>query len=550
MASLTARERTLSQLFTKSYRFRIPYFQRPYAWTEEEAGTLLSDLSTAAANAPQDMSQASPYFLGSIVIVQSPGQAEASVVDGQQRLTTATILLSVMRDLDIALLARLQPHILFSGENSGPLTPRAADVEFFRDHFQKPQGTKALTEADMLANPAQEKMVANALHMRHELEMMTPAERKRLADFILERCILVEVKTADENGAYQVFEVMNSRGLDLKETDVLKAELIGAMPSDIQSIYADHWEDLEAALGDEAFFNLFGHIRMIHRPGKASKSMIAEVRETMDPVSDPQGFIEKTLLAYGRVFQELITSNMRMPSRSEDANRLLRPLNRLTNRDWVAPAIAFFVQTNRNADDAIAFLRALERMAYALFIQSAQPNMRTQRYGDLIKAIRKDASVAELCDMLEPSHNDKKTCRSVLDGPIYTKEHIRRIVLIRLDERLSDRGMDYDLSSVTVEHVLPQNPPPNSSWVRLFPDKRRREKLASRLGNLTLLPKRTNNKAGNYDFETKKSRYLAKGGVTPFALTSQILLEPVWSEDAITRRQTKLFDLACETWGF
>ncbi|MEO1120694.1 MAG: DUF262 domain-containing protein, partial [Pseudomonadota bacterium] len=73
----------------------------------------------------------------------------------------------------------------------------------------------------MLANPAQEKMVANALHMRHELEMMTPAERKRLADFILERCILVEVKTADENGAYQVFEVMNSRGLDLKETDVL-----------------------------------------------------------------------------------------------------------------------------------------------------------------------------------------------------------------------------------------------------------------------------------------------------------------------------------------
>lgn len=550
MALLTARERTLSQLFTPSYRFRIPYFQRPYAWTEEEAGKLLSDLSTAAAGAPAEMADAAPYFLGTIVIVQEPGKADAIVVDGQQRLTTATILLAVLRDLDIALLARLQPHIQFAGEKEGPVTPRAADVDFFRDHFQTPQGTLALTEADMLDNPAQEKMVANAMHLRNELQLMSPAERKRLADFVLQRCLLVEVRTSDDNGAYQVFEVINSRGLDLKETDVLKVELIGALPADMRSFYADRWEDLEAKLGDVAFFQLFGHIRMIHRPGKAEKAMIAEVRETLDPAANPQDFIEGKLLVYGQVLKELTDARLRLPSRADEANRLLRPLNRLSNKDWIAPAMAYFSQANREPDEAVRFLRALERMAYALFIQSSDENTRISRYTNIIKEIRAGASTDEICAALEPSAHDKATCRKVLGGAFYTKERIRRTVLIRLDESLSDSGVDYeDMSEITVEHVLPQNPPPDGPWVVAFPNKNQRNKLANKLGNLTLLPRRKNNKASNLDFEAKKAQYLAKDGLALFALTTQVLAESEWTPETIDRRQEVLFNLACEIWG-
>ena len=538
MALLTARERTLSQLFTPSYKFRIPHFQRPYAWTEEETGKLLSDLAAASLNAPSQMADAAPYFLGTIVIVKQAGAPDAYVVDGQQRLTTATILLAVLRDMDIGLTARLQPHILFSGENEGPLTPRKADVEFFRERFQKPRATLSLAEEDMLANPAQEKMIANALHLRRELEKMEPAERTRLADFILDRCILVEVCTSDDDRAYQVFEVMNSRGLDLKETDVLKAELIGATPQDLRSFYADRWEDLEASLGEEAFFQLFGHIRMIHRPGKAQKAMISEVREALDPVADPQGFIEGLLLVYGRVFKELTDAKMRLPSRSDEANRLLRALNRLTNKDWIPPAIAFFTQTNRNADEAVAFLTELERMAYGLFVQSGDENLRISRYKNVIKTIRDGASVDRILATLDLTEKDKKFCREVLNGALYNKERIRRIVLIRLDELLAGpgRGIDYDMDNVTVEHVLPRRPEEGSAWIRDFPSAKERDRLVNKLGNLTLLSRRRNNAAGNYDFETKKQQYLAKDGVTPFALTTDILKEPVWTPEALLRR--------------
>ena len=92
--TIKAEEKLLGRVFSDDYVFEIPEYQRPYAWTTEQAGELLDDLLTAAAGDAN-----SSYFLGSIVLIKEPDVPLAQVVDGQQRLTTLTILLCVLRDL-------------------------------------------------------------------------------------------------------------------------------------------------------------------------------------------------------------------------------------------------------------------------------------------------------------------------------------------------------------------------------------------------------------------------------------------------------------------
>ena len=85
-------EYPLAKIFSSDFDYEIPSFQRPYAWTEEEAGDLFDDLYDFYVNEAED----EQYFLGSIVLVKEDDKPHAEVIDGQQRLTTLTILLSVI----------------------------------------------------------------------------------------------------------------------------------------------------------------------------------------------------------------------------------------------------------------------------------------------------------------------------------------------------------------------------------------------------------------------------------------------------------------------
>lgn len=94
MKQLQASEVPLSKVFSSDFDFKIPDYQRPYAWGVEEAGQLLEDLSDALGRDEDE-----PYFLGSVVLVKDPSGPAADIIDGQQRITTVTDLLAVLRDL-------------------------------------------------------------------------------------------------------------------------------------------------------------------------------------------------------------------------------------------------------------------------------------------------------------------------------------------------------------------------------------------------------------------------------------------------------------------
>ena len=98
--TIEASEKVLGKILNDDFLFEIPDYQRPYAWTTEETSELLDDIMECFSN--QDTSsvrELSPYFLGSIVLIKKSNSPSAQVVDGQQRLTTLTILLCVLREM-------------------------------------------------------------------------------------------------------------------------------------------------------------------------------------------------------------------------------------------------------------------------------------------------------------------------------------------------------------------------------------------------------------------------------------------------------------------
>ena len=95
--NIHATEKPLAKIFSNDFAFSIPAYQRPYAWTEEQAGELLSDFRAFLSDSAGPIQNVNPYFLGSIVLIKNEDLPEADVVDGQQRLTTLTILLAAIR---------------------------------------------------------------------------------------------------------------------------------------------------------------------------------------------------------------------------------------------------------------------------------------------------------------------------------------------------------------------------------------------------------------------------------------------------------------------
>jgi hypothetical protein len=139
--------------------------------------------------------------------------------------------------------------------------------------------------------------------------------------------------------------------------------------------------------------------------------------------------------------------------------------------------------------------------------------------------------------------------RARLDGDLYLVGRTRKYVLLRLDEMLArGQGVTYDHPLITVEHVLPQNPRIDSRWAALF-DEDERAEWTHGLGNLVLLNRSKNSAAQNYDFAVKKAKYCTgRGGVVPFALTSQVLQHAEWVPAVLSARQKQLVELLADEW--
>lgn len=552
--TIEASEKPILDIFCDKFLFRIPSYQRPYAWTLEQASELLNDIVTACGSAG-DVADASPYFLGSIVLIKDPQKPEADVVDGQQRLTTLTILMSVLRDLsDAKIASAIHGYVCQTGDpikgtsDVFRLTPRERDAEFFRTIIQNEAATAQLPDVRQFKD-ARAGMVENANFLRERLKALSDEERRRLTMYIAQRCYLVIVAASDQDSAFRIFSVMNSRGLDLSPADVLKAEIIGALPADKQDAYTQKWEDMEDELGRIRFAELFGHIRMIHRKQKMQGTLITEFREFVPTRKTPAIFIDNELSPYTDAYEEITDRAFSSYKNADEINRQLTHLSRLDNFDWQPPAIEVIARRRDDPDFILRFLSDLERLAYAMFLMRNDPSDRIRRYGKLLTSIQAGDDLFADQSALQLEENEKAEVRKALSGDIYTITRIRLPLLLRLDELLSGGSAVYNSPVISVEHVLPQNPAAGSQWLLEFPDLDERAKWVHKLANLVLLTRRKNSQAGNLNFPDKKQKYFStNAGVSNFALTSKVLAQAEWTPAVLENRQAELIGAVAKLW--
>lgn len=555
--TLIAHEQPIRKIFSSDYVFSIPPYQRPYAWTTEQAGELFDDLIEFMNSQSGQIDQLPPYFLGSIVLIKSEEAPEADVVDGQQRLTTLTVLLSAIRAnidssnaADITLLLYEKGSQILSTQDRFRLSLRERDQEFFQNFVQREDGFSKLISLETADSDSRRNVRDNARLFDTRLKQLSEAKRVALAQFILTRCYLVAVATPDINSAYRIFSVLNTRGLDLAATDILKAQIIGSLPERSRTAFTRKWENIEEDLGRGSFGELFSHIRMVYRKAKPQGTLLAEFKEHVIKHMDGVTFIDDVLTPFAEVYEELSDEAYASTERAEHVNESLKWLNRLEFNDWMPPALAFAVRHRNEPPLMEIVFRNLERLAYSLLIRRAGINERIDRFSKLTSAIESGDDLNLSDSPLQITPSEQLQTFNVLSGPFYESlsARARTSVLLRLDALVSAGGAHYDYETITVEHVLPQTPSQGSEWLEWFPAVEMRDAHVHQLGNLALLTRKKNSAASNYTFDYKKSAYFTRGGVSPFALTTQVLSYSTWTPDIVKSREAQLLGVLERHW--
>lgn len=564
---ISGAEYPLSKIFSSDFEYHIPQYQRPYAWTEEEAGILFDDLFEFFTEEEEDN-----YFLGSMVLIKQEGVPASEVIDGQQRLTTLTILLAViaealtgdMREACKGYLSE-KGNIIQGLEPRPRLLLRETDQTFFNEHIQELRIQKMLAlDPGQLGSESQLRIWENCKILRERVAAAFEGDEESLAafaGFLVTRCYLVVVSTPNQPSAYRVFSVMNSRGLDLLPTDIIKADIIAKIPQAERSAYAKRWEELEEMAGREGFEDVFSHTRMVFAKRKSQRALNEEFkRYVIDPVFDAspddatgaKRLIDEVIDPMTMACITVKSASYESQSNAKDVNESLTWLGRINNADWVPAAAAFVMRHGADSAYTAWFMRKLERLAAYLLITGKGINKRIARFSEVLEEMdaKPDSSRSDVLRSVELTEAERREFAEALSDEIYSKTAaVRKYVLLRLDSFIADGAATYEPSVFTVEHVLPQTVGEKSEWARQWPDGAERAYWTNRLANLVPLNRRRNSAAQNYDFKTKVEKYFkGKSNASSYALTTQVLAERSWTPKVVARRQEELLGVFKRHW--
>lgn len=564
--TLEAHDKLIREIFEGSYQFEIPDYQRPYAWTTEQATELFDDLYSAMQEARAN-GATSQYFLGSIVLIKNDRDPKALVVDGQQRLTTLTILFAALRAVWEAEnypqgVKSVTPFLYEEGDEMlGKATgyrfiAREEDADFFRTYIQEPGGIEKLVRNTDKLQDSRLRYRENATLLLNRVQALSPGDRSALWKFLANDCSLVVISTPDLEAAYRIFSVLNNRGLDLAPIDILKAEVLGSIRrmigEDKARVYSKKWSEIESQLGRDAFGELFGHIRTIYAKQKQRATLVKEFQEHVTEYKNPIKLIDEVIEPYAEVWEFIRDANFQAAQHAETINDYLSWLNRVDFKDWVPPALVYFKRFRQKPKLLADFFKSLERLTYFLLVTKVGINERIETYANLTKEIELEAFDGDLTSLKTLNLTDKQKREFVeaLDGDIYRKLPKARMALVlRLEALVSDGSKQQAFNHLSLEHVLPQTPPAGSDWIKWFPDEDERDAWTHRLANLVPLHVRKNPAASNYDFATKKDVYFkGKGTASPFVLTQEVRAEKEWTPALLAERQKRLVSVLAKHW--
>lgn len=561
--------------------YAIPRYQREYTWSRAQWDALFEDLLDNELH----------YFLGSIICINQSQDAltmqSLELVDGQQRMTTLSLLLAAIyqsyrtlpnlgMDQQIELHNLKHKLVLKKKQDQPRLIPQVQNNNQ-QDYFAVLGQTGILDDVETVPNAGNRRVMKAFRHFisRIELYLEHSADPVVSLQALLEKvntATLVKIEVAGHSDAYTLFESLNNRGVPLTAIDLIKNKLLAVLeskdPGSIDKQY-NRWKKVIDALGDdyavqERFFRQYYNafkpdLKDVVSVPVATKSNLMQVYEKLI-AHDAEGFLHAMIRLSSRYAQ--IVGYRAVPEQPK-LSSLLLSLDRIQgaaaylllmvlmerqtelelNHEHLEQAVSFLIAffVRRNTTD-LPPTRDLTR----IFMDVAE-TIRELRAGDVVNHIQRTLQAESASD---------EQFETSLRGPIYEdNKAVCRFVLCALEEGRMTRETKVDLWALkgkqyvwTIEHIFPQGENIPDSWVQMIADgdaslaEQHRQTYAHCLGNLTISG--YNSALGNKSFAEKQSRTDSQGREVGYNnglyLNHALAAEDSWTVEKLEARTMQL----------
>lgn len=539
--------------------YRVPLYQRDYSWTREQWEDLWMDILEVRAGGEDS------HYLGTLV-VESTNDRELTVIDGQQRLATLSVLaLAVIAKLeDLARdgvdseANRERSKALrnrFVGERDpasllehSRLTLNHTDDGFYQDflvQLREPHNLRGLT--------ASNRQLWEAFgYFRARMDEMSDVTEDGealagiLSEIIGRGLLFILITVDDELNAYTVFETLNARGLELTTTDLLKNFLFSMVrvKSDLD-VLDRRWQSLSAAVEPSCFPEFLRYHLLCTYPEVRGRRLFKLVRREVRSAHDVFSLF-KAIEPRGELFAALRDPTHEYWVGLPGAKRSVAELILFEVRQATPLLFAAWDYLSRRE-----FAKSLKVMSTIAFRYSVVGRL----CGARLESACHQAAKAVVTGGVRDARGLFEELRScyVEDAQFRqgfaklaiarSRRKLIKYVLARLEGDASGRECDHDSDPGTVEHILPRNP--TDDWHDAFPA-RQRSTAVSRLGNLTLMEHGANARIGNSDYRQKVAEY----GKSAYALTREVseLAPEEWTWALLERRQEIMAERATDLW--
>jgi len=526
----------------------VPHWQRSYSWTTSEVDAFWQDLLAFGDTYPNDNIAGQEYFLGSIVIVDATD--DHLLLDGQQRISTAAILLSVIRDYlkryskDAAI--RTQSRYLCDVDDStGENTYKVTMNEYDRDYYKR----KILEARDQGYTEPSETLGSHRLihkarvfleeQFENEYRLHdTPEEAYkwtlRIQRILTKHVSVVAIYSSDEDNAAAVFETLNDRGIGLSTPDLVRNLLLGRAVSTKRDEIIDLWGEILQVEGDAPLKTFLRHYWISHYGDVKTRSLYREIKRKITSDNLDSLMLSRELRDAALVYQDILSGR----SDSNNVSRLLR--------DAVELGATILYPVILSACQKLEVQRLQELLSSLIdaFVRySAVGQLEHSRLENILyrmaREIRDNQSIDEMREELRRFVPNNANFREAFANVSIRRQATARYLLRKLEE---DRRRTEELdvappSRVHVEHIYPRTP---QAGQRLD----NHAQVLNRIGNLTILAKRLNTAIRNSPFADKKPKYQE----SELRLTQELEQYEEWSATEISERQNSLAERAPLLW--
>lgn len=555
---------TINKLLTDSDAlYQIPIYQRPYKWGDDEIDKLWDDIVESYRNEEPN------YFLGSIITAASSGGGKyLDVVDGQQRLTTLIILMATIRDLYPEInqkeceedpfaigLEQLKNAIMVSDKFGRLRVATHANHSSDFERFIIKGNTLDLKKPfkkDLRKDEAPEfKFINTSVEFRARLVELGQADCGKLLNYIFNKIKIIRIDCSNVGFAIKLFQVLNARGLDLTNSDLIKSFLIGRLHTlyDEEIVvlkerqFLQDWIaceqialDVEESMNE--LFVMYEYFLLGTNPKKSLYDELEKQFENDDPldiISDFKAFITQYKTHIYNSNDPVIYSFF-----------YLR---------WSIYWKTIVTTALHSGYPNIEELKlAVRRYFYLFWISGFTLSRIKQTSFNLIKWLKEKKLINEIKQELESliaENRIQDRVETALNSNIYQEAWGKPILaLIEYNQIDHPEYISVWDRELHVEHILPQSFEEVYGWKHIIEDKRDGKELVHKLGNLTLLSGKKNIEASNNSFENKVSIYQGKGKhgdsdekITSFRITQKIFDDfnkgnfTKWDFDTIEERK-------------